>query len=182
VGVKGGRHPANLTQNQPGAQVAERNKERLAVQAVLQGLTYDQAAEVAGYEDRSGAYRAVQRVLAYTAAEIRDNADLLRAKMIAQLDRAMVEMSTIAYDRDNNPDLRLKALEGIRRNTETRARITGALQPAPTEGVSLEAASRELARLAQRYGLPLPDRLPDATVIEGLTIGPGPMEDPPTPS
>lgn len=153
-----GNTGANLTKNlkhqSPQDQAAEQGRERKAIAAILRGATYEQAAEAAGYANKSGAYKAVQRVLARNAEDLRDKADQFRALEIARLDRAMMEITHVAFDRTQSLDMRLKFLEALRRNVETRARILGLNAPIVHEVISHDALDREIAQLRDRVGLP----------------------------
>jgi hypothetical protein len=158
-GNRPGQGRGKLKQETPQALLDEARKENLAVQAVLRGMTYEQAATAAGYANKSGAYKAVQRALARTAQDIATNADALRALEIARLDRMLLELSTIALSSATAPETKLKYLEAMRRNVETRARILGLNAPIQHEVFTHDALNLKISELAESLGLPVPDDL-----------------------
>ena len=155
---KGQKPGQNLIQNDPAEQMAEQQRQRIAVQAVLRGMTYDQAAKAAGYHDRSGAYKAVQRVLARGAQEIQKDGDKLRALEVARLDRMLVELADMAYGQ-TNVEIKLKALEAMRRNVETRAKLLNLYAPMQVEVFSRDQLDLQIATIAAKLGLPVPERV-----------------------
>lgn len=164
-GHRPGQGRGKLKQETPQALLEESERERKAVEAVKRGMTYDQAARVAGYANRSGAYKAVQRALTRAAEDIAANAEILRALEVARLDRMLMELSTIALRPETPPDLKLKYLEAMRRNVETRARILGLNAPIQHEVFTHDALNLKISQLADKLGLPVPEHL--------LELGPG---------
>lgn len=159
MGTPGMKNPQNLRQNTPGAKLAETEKERLAVAAVLRGMSYEQAAQAAGYANKGGAYKAVQRALARSAADIATNADALRALEVARLDRMLLELSKVALSATTPLDAKVKYLEAMRRNVETRARILGLNAPIQHEVFTHDALNLKISQLADELGLPVPEHL-----------------------
>lgn len=154
-----GRDPRNLIQNQPLAQLEEAERSAKAVAAVLRGMNYDQAAKAAGYADRSGSYRAVQRVLIATAADLAANADALRALELARLDRILLELSTVALSANTALDLKLKYLDAMHRNIDQRSKLLGLYAPTQHEVFTHDALNLQISQLADRLGLPVPEHL-----------------------
>lgn len=159
MGSAGFKNPQNLAQNNPSAILDESLKEGKAVAAVLRGMTYDQAAEHAGYATRSGAYKAVQRALARTAADTNQNADALRALEVARLDRMLLELSSVALKKETPLEIKLKYLEAMRRNIESRAKLLNLYAPLQLEVFTHDALNLQISQLADRLGLPVPEHL-----------------------
>lgn len=151
--------------NMTARKVEEAERERKAVAAMLRGLTFEQAAEAVGYADRSSARKAVMRVLARTAADIKEKADELRALEVARLDRALVEITAYAFHPATSPDTRLKYLEALNRNVRTRAMILGLNAPIQHEVITHDALDREIANLTTKLGV-------DPFTIDGEVLGP----------
>ena len=153
-------------QKRAGNLIAEAEKERKAVAAVLRGYNYTQAAEVAGYTHRSGAYKAVQRVLRRIEDDANASGEQLRALEVARLDRALVEITSVALSASTNPDLKLRYLEAMRRNVESRAKLLNLYAPVQVEVFTRDAIDAQIIALSEQLGLPVPDRV--------LQLGPGP--------
>lgn len=162
-GKNGGHRPGQgrgkLKQETPQAQLQELDKESKAVQAILRGMSYEQAARVAGYTDRSGAYKAVQRALARGHAEVATDADALRALQGARLDRVLLELTRVAFDPATTPEIRLKYLLAIDRNINTRSNLYGLNAPIQHEVFTHDALNLKISQLAEELGLPVPERI-----------------------
>jgi DNA-directed RNA polymerase specialized sigma24 family protein len=148
-----------LRQNTLAAQVDEQEKANKAIAAILRGMTYEQAAKVAGYATKAGAWKAVHRHLDALAGEIAQNAEALRALEVARLDRMLMELSTVALSGSTPLDLKLKYLEAMRRNVETRANLLGLNAPVQHEVFTHDALDLKIRELSDRLGLPVPERL-----------------------
>jgi hypothetical protein len=154
-----GGDTSKLKQLTPQAQLEEAEKEKKAVAAILRGMTYDQAAKSAGYTDRSGAWKAVQRALSRSATELAANADALRALEVARLDRMLLELSTIALAATTPLDMKLRYLEGMRRNVESRAKLLNLYAPLQVEVFTNDALDAQIRQLSAQLGLPVPERV-----------------------
>lgn len=159
-----------MTRNAAGvprtaSRVDEAKKEQLAVAAILRGHSYTQAAAVAGYSDRGAAHKAVMRVLARTARDLHEKADELRALEVARLDRALVEITAVAFNTATDPNTRIKYLEALNRNVRSRATILGLNAPIQHEVITHDALDREIAQLAAQLGLD--PNVIDAEVVAG---------------
>lgn len=149
-------------------ETAERDAE--AAQLRARGVGYREIAERLGFEDHSGAYRAVQRALVRTVAE---PAAEVRAVQVAQLDmltqQALVvlerEHITIQQGRvvllegedgvsrpvqDDGPVL--AAIDRLLKIQERRAKLLGLDAPARHEVVTLDAIDAEIDRLSAELG------------------------------
>jgi hypothetical protein len=130
------------------------------------GLSYRQIAEQVGYQDDSGAYRAVQRALVATVTE---PAEEVRALALAQLDQlalaalgvlerqhVTVSQGRIVREEDGTPILDdapvLAAIDRLVKIQERRAKLLGLDAPARHEVVSLDALDAEIARLTAELG------------------------------
>ena len=132
------------------------DRERRAVTARMRGLPYEQVAELAGYADASGARRAVKRALDRNAEEISTDAGELRSVEVMRLDRAHTELSRIAFDSATGHTVRIKALEAMRKNIETRARLLGLFAPERVQVFTHDAIEGEIVRLSDELGIPVP--------------------------
>lgn len=147
----------NLKQDDPVEHAKELERQRVAVNAVLRGLTYTQAAQLAGYYDRAGAYKAVQSALARNAAANAADADQLRELQVARLNRALVEITSVAFNPQHPLDVRLKYLDAMRRNVESQAKLLNLYAPVQVEVFTTDVISLEISRLAAKLGVPVPE-------------------------
>ena len=91
-------------------------KRAKVVEAVAQGATYDDAAKIAGYANRSGAYKAFWKAVEQREAKAVDDH---RALELARLDALQVPL----WEKAMNGDV--KAAGTILRIIETRSRLLG---------------------------------------------------------
>jgi hypothetical protein len=139
--------------------IATTERQHAAVQARAQGLTWDQVAQVAGYKDVIGARRAVRTWIDRMKASTMEGVEELRAMEVTRLDRALVEITTIAYDRELAPERRLVALEALRRNVESRAKLQNLYPAEQHEIITVGLIERRVAELSHKLGLPMPAEL-----------------------
>jgi hypothetical protein len=134
-------------------------RQQAAVEARSRGMSWDRVAEYAGYESITGAKTAVKKWLAQMRDATLDSVDELRSMEVARLDRALLEITFIAYDRNIPHDRRLMALEAIRRNVETRSKLRGLFAPEQHEVITIGMMEQRVAQLSHELGMPLPTEL-----------------------
>lgn len=135
------------------------NKVHLALAARGRGLTWDKVAKAAGYKSAAGAAAACKRHTNALRQEIRADVEELRDLEVARLDRALVEISEIAFDRAMLPERRLVALEALRRNVESRAKLQNLYPTAQVEVITIGQIERRVAELSHQLGVPVPREL-----------------------
>ena len=102
------------------AQAVAAVKRAKVVEAVAQGATYEDAARVAGYASRSGAYKAFWKALDHREADaVEDH----RALELARLDALQVALWDDALSGD------VKAVNAVLRIIEQRSRLLGLDKP-----------------------------------------------------
>lgn len=163
-----GGHGGTLRQEDPANQLTDLDRAARAIEAIKMGMTYQEAADYAGYANRGTAYKVVKRALTESAQQLREDAQELRALEVARLDLALVEIARIALSPSSPPDLKIKYLEAMRRNIETRAALLGLNAAIQHEVFTHDAVNARIAELSERLGLPVPERV--------LTLGAGPAQ------
>lgn len=129
------------------------------MQARTRGMTWPQAAEAAGYTNAGSAYQNVKRHMDELRAETRADVEELREVEVARLDRALVEISQIGFDRSLAPERRLVALEALRRNVESRSKLQNLFPTQQVEIVTVGQIERRVAELSHQLGVPIPHEL-----------------------
>lgn len=134
-------------------------KIRLALAARGRGFTWDKVAQTVGYS--SGAYVAklCKQYMNDARQEVRQDAEELRELEVDRLDRALVEISNIAFDRGLLPERRLVALEALRRNVESRSKLLNLYPTAQVEVITIGQIERRVAELSHQLGVPVPTEL-----------------------
>ena len=122
----------------------QREREHNAVQLALAGASYDAIAQQCGYESRSGAWKAVHRLLARVEAE---DAEAIRTVEGARLDRLQTAHWPAAVRGD------VKASSFVLRVMERRARLFGLDAPVQVDATVRDATTAEIARLAEELGI-----------------------------
>ncbi|WP_353647943.1 hypothetical protein ABLG96_13785 [Nakamurella sp. A5-74] len=112
--------------------IAATQKQALAVRLRLEGHSYEQIAQRAGYADRGSAYRAVETgrkaILAEPAEALRDfELDRLDAML-----RAANDIRAGAAEA-GEPELQLKAIDRLLRIVESRRKLLGLDAPTKTD-------------------------------------------------
>lgn len=91
--------------------------------------------------------------------EVRLDVEELRELEVSRLDRALVEISNIAFNRDLLPERRLVALEALRRNIESRAKLQNLYPTTQVEVITIGQIERRVAELSHQLGVPVPHEL-----------------------
>lgn len=113
---------------------------QVALDAYLDGSNWDQAAEVAGYSHRSGAYRAVMRLL---GSQVSESAATLREEHNARHAAKIAMLEDVIYDLERPLADRLRAVDAHTRAEARHARLNGLdapVQVAISAGVQAELA------------------------------------------
>lgn len=153
---------------------AERDAEAARLRA--RGHGYQEIAEQLGYQNDSGAYKAVQRALVHTMAEPAEEVralqleqlDRLTAAALAVLERNHVTVShgRIIRDDEDKPLLDdgpvLTAIDRLLKIQERRAKLLGLDAPARHEVVTLDALDTEIEQLTAELGRTAPVETPTA--------------------
>lgn len=134
-------------------------KVQLALNARGRGLTWEKVAEASGYSSGNGAMSAVRRYMTEMRQETRQNVEELRELEVYRLDRALLEITSIAYDRKLLPERRLVALEALRRNVESRAKLQNLYPTQQVEVVTISQIERRVAELSHQLGVAVPREL-----------------------
>lgn len=134
-------------------------KVRAALAARGRGLTWDQVARESGYRSGSSAAAACKAHMNQLRQGVRQDVEELRELEVARLDRALVEITNIAFDRDLIPERRLVALEAMRRNVESRAKLQNLYPTAQVEVITISQIERRVAELSHQLGVPVPREL-----------------------
>jgi ABC-type sugar transport system ATPase subunit len=124
--------------------VEQRDREHKAVQLALAGATYDAIAKECGFESKSGAWKAVQRLLARVDAE---NAEALRTVEGSRLDRLHLAHWPAALRGD------VKAATLVLRLMERRARLFGLDAPLRVNAEIRPEIHAEIEQLAAQLGI-----------------------------
>jgi ABC-type sugar transport system ATPase subunit len=137
---------AQLRKGQQTAQelVEQRDREHKAVQLALAGATYETIAKECGYESKSGAWKAVNRMLARVDAE---NADALRTVEGSRLERLHLAHWPAALRGD------VKAGALIVRIMERRSRLLGLDAPLLLDATIRPGINAEIEQLAAELGI-----------------------------
>lgn len=132
------------------------------VQAILEmrgrGLTWAQCAKAVGWST-SHAYNTARKHLAETRNDVYASVEEYRELEVARLDRALVEITEIGFDREQLPERRLVALEAMRRNIESRAKLMNLYPTAQVEVITISQIERRVAELSHQLGVPVPREL-----------------------
>jgi hypothetical protein len=139
------------------AESLERVQKALRVRA--RGFTWQRVAQEAGYRSAATAAQACKRYMNELRQDVRHDAEELRELEVARLDRALVEISNMAFDRDLLPERRLVALEALRRNVESRAKLQNLYPTAQVEVITISQIERRVAELSHQLGVPVPREL-----------------------
>lgn len=131
----------------------------MALAARGRGLTWAKVAQAAGYGTAASAAAACKRHMDEMRQEIRADAEELRELEVSRLDRALVEISNIAFDRSLLPERRLVALEALRRNIESRSKLQNLYPTAQVEVITIGQIERRVAELSHQLGVPVPREL-----------------------
>lgn len=132
--------PAGADQGNPGHDMARAHARRTqAVRLRMQGATYEQIAETAGYSDRSAARQAVVRALARYEVE---SVTELRTLENARLDADELALRTIIADPQAPAAHRIAAVNARTRLSGRRASLNGLDAP-----MQLQISSGAAARL-----------------------------------
>lgn len=150
------RNVANVKGANPETLIAQYEQQERAVAARSRGYTWAQVAQAAGYSSAQAAQRAVSQALTRALDNTNESTETLRQMETLRLDRALVEISQIALDRTLAPQARLAALEGMRRNVETRSKLHGLFAPEQHEVITVDALDRKIIELSDRLGIDVP--------------------------
>lgn len=151
---------------------AERDAEACRLRGL--GHNYGEIAEQLGYEDASGAWRAVDRALKATvqepAAHLRTielaRLDLLQRKawdvlvaehVVVNQGRVVVDLDTGVPLVDHGPVL--AAIDRLLKISESRRKLLGLDAPARVEMITADDIDREVAKLAAELGMAAPPPL-----------------------
>jgi DNA-binding transcriptional MerR regulator len=132
---------------------------RKALSARRRGFTWDNVAKAAGYKSGASAAAACKRQMNQLRADVREDVESLRELEVSRLDRALVEITNMAFDRDLLPERRLVALEALRRNVESRAKLQNLYPAAQVEVITISQIERRVAELSHQLGVPVPREL-----------------------
>lgn len=153
-----GYYRGSKDHNTAQAQEALR-KVQLAIAARGRGLSWDKVAQAAGYSHGSSAAQACKTHMDKLRQEVRLDVEELRELEVSRLDRALVEISNIAFNRDLLPERRLVALEALRRNIESRAKLQNLYPTTQVEVITIGQIERRVAELSHQLGVPVPHEL-----------------------
>lgn len=159
----GKRNVAHIKGENPEALRAQYERQERAVTARSRGLTWAQVAQASGYSSAQAAQAAVSTAMGRTLAKTNEATVMLREMETMRLDRALVEITLIGYDRNMPPAGRLAALEALRRNVETRSKLLGLFAPEQHEVITVDALDRKIIELSTRLGIAVPAGLLELT-------------------
>jgi len=133
-----------LRTNQPRLAVVERQRQALELRRA--GVGFDQIAQQLGYEDRSGAYRAVVAGLKKT---LQEPADELRELELSRLDQLLLAVWTAAANLPKKPNEPARmpqhlAIDRVLRIMERRAALLGLDAPKRAEVSGADGAPIEI--------------------------------------
>lgn len=148
----------NLSKGETAQQAATMQKVQVILEMRGRGLTWAQCAKAVGYST-AGAYNATRKYLAETRNDVYASVEEYRELEIARLDRALVEITEIGFDREQLPERRLVALEAMRRNIESRAKLMNLYPTAQVEVITISQIERRVAELSHQLGVPVPREL-----------------------
>lgn len=167
-----GKLPSQL----PGAQLEAMRREVVCVDTIVRGGSYEDAAKAAGYTNRGSAFKAVKRALKRASNEAAAAGDELRQLEVKRLDKALAEIMAMVTNPHYPPQLRLTALEALRRNVDTRAKLLGLFAPEQHEVFTVSVLEQRIAQLSNELGMPYPTQLLEPSKYE---LDPGdPAADP----
>jgi hypothetical protein len=148
---------------------AERDANAARLRA--QGLEFHEIAAQLGYQDPSGAYKAVERAL---LATVQEPAAQVRAMEIARLNillrkawdvlcakHIVVSQGRVVCDPDTDEPLIdhgpiLAAIDRVLKISDHRAKLLGLYAPVKVEAITVDMIEAEMVRLSGELGLPLP--------------------------
>lgn len=158
-----GNHHSPMTRALAKGQTAVQVDAMRKVQAIMElrgrGLTWQKCADAVGYADAASAMNAAKRYMAQTRNEMHTSIEEYRELEVARLDRALVEITEIGFDREQLPERRLVALEAMRRNIESRAKLMNLYPTQQVEVITISQIERRVAELSHQLGVPLPREL-----------------------
>lgn len=140
-------------------QAADLERVQKALTARGRGLPWHRVAQEAGYRSAATAAAACKRHMNSLRQDVRHDAEELRELEVSRLDWALVEISNIAFDRELVPERRLVALEALRRNVESRAKLQNLYPTAQVEVITISQIERRVAELSHQLGVPVPREL-----------------------
>jgi hypothetical protein len=145
-----------------------------AVALRLGGAKFQDIADQLGYADRASAFKDIQRAMALSAAELRGQAEELRALQAARYERLLMAVWPRAIQGD------LRANERAEKLVARLSDLLGLNAPIQHEVITVDYVTQRIQQLSGELGRPVPERLAlerGGAESPAAPEGPGDRED-----